>query len=62
MTSFAFTKEGKITADALHEVASYLEGKAYKETYIKEVSKKLCVPMTVDGIRYGLYVYLNIKL
>ena len=62
MTSFAFTKEGTITADALHEVAMYLEGKAYKETYIKEVAKMLSVPMTEEGMRYGMYVYLNIKL
>ena len=62
MTSFAFTKEGTITADALHEVAMYLEGKAYKETYIKEVAKMLSVPMTEYGIRYGMYVYLGIRL
>ena len=62
MSSFAFTKEGMITVDALHEVSMFLEGKAYKETYIKEVAKMLSVPMTVDGIRYGMYVYLNIKL
>ena len=62
MTSFAFTKEGKITVDALHEVAMFLDGKAYKEAYVNEVAKMLSVPMTEDGIRYGLYVYLNIKL
>ena len=49
MTSFAFTKEGRLTAEAIYQVALFLEGKAYKETYIQEIAKMLSVPVTKGG-------------
>ena len=58
----AFTREGKITDYALTEVMAFLHGRVFKTEILKEVSERLSVPMTEEGLRYGLYVYLNIKL
>lgn len=60
----AFTKEGKITTYALTCVKAFLDGRTFNsdtET-LKEVAERLSVPMTTEGLRYGMYVYLNIKL
>ena len=60
----AFTREGKITSYALTCVMAFLDGRLFNndtET-LKEVAERLSVPMTEEGLRYGLYVYLNIKL
>ena len=58
----AFTKEGKITDYALTQVTAFLHGRVFKTAILKEVSERLSVPMTEEGIKYGMYVYLNIKL
>ena len=60
----AFNKEGKITNYALTAVMAFLEGRIFNgdKEVIKEVAQRLSVPMTEEGLRYGLYVYLNIKL
>ena len=58
----AFNKEGKITTYALTAVLAFLDGRVFDTEMVKEVAQRLSVPMTVDGIRYGMYVYLNIKL
>ena len=62
MTSFAFTKEGKITTYALTAILAFLNGRDFDTEMVKEVAQRLSVPMTEEGIRYGMYVYLNIKL
>lgn len=62
MTSFAFTSEGKITNYALSQVLAFINGRLFDEDTLKEVAQRLSVPMTEEGIRYGMYVYLNIKL
>ena len=58
----AFTREGKITNYALSNVLAFLGGREYDKETIKEVAESLSVPMTEEGIKYGMYVYLNIKL
>ena len=58
----AFTREGKITNYALAQVLAFINGRFFDEDTLKEVAQRLSVPMTADGIRYGMYVYLNIKL
>ena len=58
----AFNKEGKITTEALAEVTAFLDGRFFDYPCIKEVAERLSVPMTKEGLRYGMYVYLNIKL
>ena len=62
MTGFAFDKEGKIYNYALSNVLAFLGGREYDKETLKEVAQRLNVPMTAEGIRYGMYVYLNIKL
>ena len=62
MTSFAFNKEGKITTYALTAVMAFLEGRTFDTEILKEVAERLSVPVTKEGIKYGMYVYLNIKL
>ena len=62
MTNFAFTKEGKITNYALTTVLAFLDGRVFDTEILKEVAERLSVPMTEEGLRYGMYVYLNIKL
>ena len=64
MTNKAFTKEGKITTYALTAVMAFLNGRLFNGDIeiLKKVAERLSVPMTEDGIRYGMYVYLNIKL
>ena len=58
----AFTSEGKITSYALTAVLAFLNGRGVDTDILKEVAERLSVPMNEDGIRYGMYVYLNIKL
>lgn len=58
----AFTKEGKITNYALTAVLAFINGRDFDTEMVKEVAQSLSVPMTEEGIRYGMYVYLNIKL
>ena len=64
MTNTAFNKEGKITTYALTAVLAFLDGRTFNgdTEVIKEVAQRLSVPMTKEGIKYGMYVYLNIKL
>lgn len=64
MTNTAFNKEGKITSYALTAVMAFLDGRLFNndKEILKEVAERLSVPMTTEGIRYGMYVYLNIKL
>ena len=60
----AFTREGKITTYALNAVMAFLDGRLFNDdtAILNEVAERLSVPMTKEGLRYGLYVYLNIKL
>ena len=60
----AFTREGKITTYALTAVMAFLNGRLFNDdtAILNEVAERLSVPMTKEGLRYGLYVYLNIKL
>ena len=58
----AFNKEGKITTYALTAVLAFLDGRNFDTEILKEVAERLSVPMTREGLTYGMYVYLNIKL
>lgn len=62
MTGFTFNKEGKITNYALAQVLAFINGRSFDAETLREVAERLSVPMNEEGIRYGMYVYLNIKL
>lgn len=62
MTNSVFTREGKITNYALAQVLAFINGRLFDEETLKEVAERLSVPMTTEGLRYGMYVYINIKL